>query len=165
MPVTRVSSKRKHPPSFQHYPSNRAKKLKQAWVETAKIKSKWRAEKRKAGFSHLQLTHDAEEDSSERGQKNTTGNSSSPAEALPSRQEQTEQPPTQPKRTSKDHADAQSVRELTRQAYLPSSLHTRKSGHLRPDKGEGRLRVGRKGQPDMKLRMNAMLAKIKQNYT
>ncbi|KAH6918944.1 hypothetical protein BKA70DRAFT_1248731 [Coprinopsis sp. MPI-PUGE-AT-0042] len=39
--------KRKNPPTFQHLPVQRAKKLKQAWVEKTKIKSKWKHEKRK----------------------------------------------------------------------------------------------------------------------
>ncbi|PSR74120.1 hypothetical protein PHLCEN_2v10076 [Hermanssonia centrifuga] len=45
-----AGTKRKKPPTFQHLPINRAKKLKQSWVESQKIKSKWKAEKRKEGF-------------------------------------------------------------------------------------------------------------------
>jgi hypothetical protein len=59
----------------------------------------------------------------------------------------------------------QSARQLAKQAHSLSSLHTRKSKHGRSGRGEGRSdSVGRRGQPDMKLRMNAILAKIKQNY-
>ncbi|KAG6865029.1 hypothetical protein C0991_005575 [Blastosporella zonata] len=43
--------KRKQPPSFRHLPINRAKKLKQTWVENQKIKSKWKTQKRKEGLS------------------------------------------------------------------------------------------------------------------
>ncbi|KAM5532040.1 hypothetical protein V8D89_014291 [Ganoderma adspersum] len=42
--------KRKKPPTFQHLPAQRAKKLKQSWVEVQKIKSKWKAQKRKEGL-------------------------------------------------------------------------------------------------------------------
>ncbi|KIY51000.1 hypothetical protein FISHEDRAFT_57130 [Fistulina hepatica ATCC 64428] len=51
--------KRRRPPTFQHYPSNRAKKLKRDWVINAKIKSKWKAEKRK---SHTANINTIEED-------------------------------------------------------------------------------------------------------
>ena len=80
---------------------------------------------------------------------------------------------------------AQSLRELTSKAYSPSSLHHYKSDplHRRKDavKGyhansdargtnAGRGRGGRDGksrggQPDMKLRMSAMLAKIQRDLT
>ncbi|PIL24046.1 hypothetical protein GSI_13797 [Ganoderma sinense ZZ0214-1] len=42
--------KRKKPPTFQHLPAQRAKKLKRSWVEVQKIKSKWKAQKRKEGL-------------------------------------------------------------------------------------------------------------------
>ncbi|KAF5358438.1 hypothetical protein D9756_001920 [Leucocoprinus leucothites] len=49
MPDT--GQKRKRPPTFQHFPAQRAKKLKKAWVEKAKIKSKWKAQKRREGIA------------------------------------------------------------------------------------------------------------------
>ena len=57
------------------------------------------------------------------------------------------------------------VRELTRKAYSKSSLHTYKSDPLKKYGGSAREK-GQKGsgQPDMKLRMNALLAKIKRDY-
>nr|VWO98834.1 Uncharacterized protein [Ganoderma boninense] len=53
--------KRKKPPTFQHLPAQRAKKLKRSWVEVQKIKSKWKAQKRKEGLvaSRHQLEHRA----------------------------------------------------------------------------------------------------------
>lgn len=42
--------KRKKPPTFQHLPVQRAKKLKRSWVQVQKIKSKWKAQKRKEGL-------------------------------------------------------------------------------------------------------------------
>jgi len=77
---------------------------------------------------------------------------------------------------------AQSLRELKREAYSASTLHTFKADPLKKNKhqtpgarGHGRgasagSRGGRggqpgtgRGQPNMKLRMNAMLAEIKQS--
>lgn len=88
-----------------------------------------------------------------------------------------------------------SLRDLTREAYLPSALHTGKADplHRRHDvkqrggvpsarpgsrdlrevdhgsgarggRGRGASSV-RRGQPDMKLRMSAMLEKIKRDYS
>jgi hypothetical protein len=78
---------------------------------------------------------------------------------------------------------AQSLRELKREAYSASTLHTFKADPLKKNKhqtsatrGRGRgaaagTRGGRggqqgtgRGQPNMKLRMNAMLAEIKQSF-
>ena len=58
------------------------------------------------------------------------------------------------------------LRELFRKAYSRESLHTYKSDPLHRGKGRPALHRGgtkgtRRGQPDMKLRMNALLEKIK----
>jgi hypothetical protein len=86
----------------------------------------------------------------------------------PRRAEKEKEPPAPPL----------SLRDLTREAYSRSSLHTFKSDPLnrrRGDnrgrgRGEGRGRGKgahrgemRKGQPNMKLRMDAMLEKIKRD--
>lgn len=93
---------------------------------------------------------------------------SSPAVAFPSQEKQKQTEVLPPKRAAHigDNREAgQSARQLVKQAHSPSSLHTRKSKHGRSGRDEGRPDgVGRRGQPDMKLRMNAILAKIKQNY-
>lgn len=72
-------------------------------------------------------------------------------------------------------AEPPSVRDLMKEAYSRSTLHTFKADPL---KKHGRNHSGRggrggrggrpdtgRGQPNMKLRMHAMLAKIKQDYT
>ncbi|KIL68600.1 hypothetical protein M378DRAFT_120851 [Amanita muscaria Koide BX008] len=65
--------------------------------------------------------------------------------------ERQEQPPAQPsEQTQHPVRDGPSVRELRKNAY--------RGGDTRGDFG------GRKGQPDMKLRMNALLAKIKRDH-
>lgn len=74
--------------------------------------------------------------------------------------------------------DKPSLRDLFQKAYSKSSLHTYKSDppkRRRNDqtRSRGSSRGGRggaaptrgRGQPDMKLRMNAMLEKIKRDYT
>ncbi len=78
-----------------------------------------------------------------------------------------------------------SLRELQKQAYSPATLHHYKSrplhhskGHLAPQgmrtpgssrkrdiEGGSRNLSGRRGQPDMRLRMSAMLEKIKRDYS
>ncbi|GJJ12144.1 hypothetical protein Clacol_006385 [Clathrus columnatus] len=40
-------AKRKGPPEFRHLPRDRAKKLKQQWIEKKKIKSQWKQEKKR----------------------------------------------------------------------------------------------------------------------
>jgi hypothetical protein len=78
-----------------------------------------------------------------------------------------------------------SLRELQRQAYSPAALHHHKSHPLHHSKGrmsthgakihgpsqkkviegDNRGRSHRRGQPDMRLRMSAMLEKIKRDYS
>ncbi|KAF8352317.1 hypothetical protein F5887DRAFT_24363 [Amanita rubescens] len=155
----------KRPPSFQHFPPNRAKKLKKTWVQTAKIKSKWKAEKRKAGLlPHAQLTQAADNLSGGQEEAKESDETSSLV-ASSNREEQKQHeapPPKRPVHVGDNRIAGQSARQLAKQAYSPSSLHTRKSKHGRSGRDEGR--VGRKGQPDMKLRMSAILAKIKQDH-
>ena len=68
-----------------------------------------------------------------------------------------------------------SLRELKREAYSQSTLHTCKSDPLKKrdqgkrvsgsrGRGNGFIERG-KGQPNMKLRMNVILEKIKQDFT
>ena len=64
--------------------------------------------------------------------------------------------------------DDDSLRELLRKAYSRESLHTYKSDPLHRGKGRPALHRGGtkgtgRGQPDMKLRMNALLEKIKRD--
>ena len=65
-----------------------------------------------------------------------------------------------------------SLRELAREAYSPSSLHSYKSrplGHKsrKPmiDQSTSNPRSSARGQPNMKLRMNVLLQKIQQKHS
>ena len=70
------------------------------------------------------------------------------------------------------HKTQQTLRDPARKAYSQSSLHTHKSDPLRRRKrhgvhGKGQDNAGgkeRKGQPNMKLRMDVMLEKIKRDF-
>ena len=218
--ATRI--KRKKPPTFQYYPVNRgkntktlpcsfhylnfrleiAKKLKKAWVEKTKIKSKWKAQKKKeslAASSILDLPVYDEEERDNDAEKN--GNSRTdyvrslalPTEELPHSHVHVhlsrahvhpELPvkripdvlPTKKRKISKEDsqpAEPPSLRELKREAYSQSTLHSFKSDPFKKrdqsrrgsgsrGRGKGFIERGR-GQPNMKLRMNVMLEKIKQD--
>ncbi|KAF9452272.1 hypothetical protein P691DRAFT_795236 [Macrolepiota fuliginosa MF-IS2] len=216
MPDT--TQKRKRPPTFQHYPANRAKKLKQEWVEKAKIKSKWKAQKRREGIAplHPGVTPREEQngdngsegfghsgsDSESQAQSdslsdNESSNAANDSVSVPPPRTPKPLPPKKRKlhdsdlpstlhnknnsaNTGKDggdDGDELSLRDLFQKAYSRSSLHTYKSDPLkrrRNDQTQGRgfSRGGRggaasargRGQPNMKLRMNAMLEKIKRDH-
>ncbi|KAJ3503973.1 hypothetical protein NLJ89_g8189 [Agrocybe chaxingu] len=199
-----ASTKRKKPPTFAHLPRQTAKKYKKGWVEKAKIKSKWKAQKRKEDLvskTKLKIPvydndkddireGDEDEGTSSDAAKDLQGPSPRPAAShihpsrahihphLPVKHAKSEASPEskpnkkqrKPKDESEEADQAPSVRELMREAYSRSTLHTFKSDPLRR-RGEGGGSRGRgqsmrgRGQPNMKLRMNAMLAKIKQDYT
>ncbi|KAK7054964.1 hypothetical protein VNI00_003427 [Paramarasmius palmivorus] len=82
---------------------------------------------------------------------------------------------SQPKKSAEpisadaDRKDTKSdeLRDLARKAYSRDSLHTYKSDPLsRRNKGTpANKKGGGKGQPNMKLRMNYMLEKIKRDYS
>lgn len=195
--------KRKQPPTSRRLPLKRAKKLKQTWVENQKIKSKWKAQKRKEGLSSTPQTEQsrmsAEKESgaeqsgsgSEHGDERDEEDEMSVPEEKPAPKQSILYPSrahihpeldsskTPRKRRRVDGAEAptepRSLRELTRQAYSRSSLHTFKAdlGRGAGARGRGRGRGGARGradqrgetgrgQPNMKLRMDAMLEKIKQ---
>ncbi|KIM49412.1 hypothetical protein M413DRAFT_6464 [Hebeloma cylindrosporum] len=208
-----AGTKRKKPPTFQHLPVHRAKTLKKAWVEKTKIKSKWKAQKRKEGLDSaakldLPVYDEVEENNDKADEASGEGSGTSPqpqpqaprAQAShlhPSRAHihpgipvrktvktasdaltNSEEKPRKKRKLSKAEGDEAaateppSVRDLMKEAYSRSTLHTFKADPLKrhrqnsSGRGGGRARpeVGR-GQPNMKLRMNAMLAKIKQDYT
>ncbi|OJT11148.1 hypothetical protein TRAPUB_12333 [Trametes pubescens] len=220
---------KRKPPTFQHLPLDRAKKLKQSWVETQKIKSKWKAQKRKEGLvaPRAQLQHmldapvdkagesDEEKDddaasqsssadrASKKGEEESEDSESEDeaAEELPSTSRPSTSRPTtsrpltsrplttrptipKPRRrpggAQEKPQEKPSLRELQDKAYSKESLHHHKShplkGHKAPTssrgRGGGRGGNGRGaprgrggGQPDMGLRMKAMLEKIKQDLT
>jgi hypothetical protein len=176
---------------------DRAKKLKKAWVEKNKIKSKWKAQKKKehlATSSKLDLpVYDEEEkgqDDRDDVQLAVEISGEQPRPHLhPSRAHIHPEPPfkhskaripnvasTKKQKVSREDSQAMevpSLRELKREAYSQSALHTLKSDPLKKreqgkrgggsrGRGNGFVEKGR-GQPNMKLRMNVMLEKIKQN--
>ncbi|KAG8799199.1 hypothetical protein FRC19_006595 [Serendipita sp. 401] len=97
----------------------------------------------------------------------------SPTRERMSSHKQTEKPLVNPILSEEAKAQREKVRELTRQAYSKESLHTFKSDPLRrkrsrndPTGNTNQKQFGSKGekgrgQPNMKLRMNALLEKIK----
>ncbi|CAL1704477.1 unnamed protein product [Somion occarium] len=206
--------KKRKPPTFRHLPLDRAKKLKKNWVETQKIKSQWKAQKRKEGLvtqrpvpPHMSTTvesHNSEDDKDEDNKDNesivedkeTVGSDDEASDSEESEENQSEydKPPSKPVQSSRgrgrgsrqfvgtrrnrddeEQKEQPSLRELNKQAYSRSSLHTHKSHSLRGtghygrgrggDRGQGTHARGRgRGQPDMRLRMNAMLEKIKRDF-
>ncbi|KJA27495.1 hypothetical protein HYPSUDRAFT_179588 [Hypholoma sublateritium FD-334 SS-4] len=160
-----AGKKRKNPPTFHHLPINRAVTLKKAWVEKTKIKSRWKAQKRKDGIVAAATLDTPVYGSDDRGKSprnddnivygkssNLSGSDSEEAGVA---------------------AEPLSLRELTKQAYSRDTLHTykadplkkhRKSGNGRNPARAGGAAATNHGQPNMKLRMNAMLAKIKQDF-
>jgi len=64
-----------------------------------------------------------------------------------------------------DKEKKQSLRDLFQKAYSKESLHTYKSHPLKKRRGGRQQSNLMRGQPNMKLRMNAMLEKIKQDYS
>ncbi|KAK7693399.1 hypothetical protein QCA50_002967 [Cerrena zonata] len=208
------AAKKRKPPTFRHLPLNRAKKLKKGWVDAQKIKSQWKAQKRKEGLvtqravpPHLsqegprignsssrkdpedqdEPSSSAEEDVDDHDESDTKDDSEN--ETSESEVEK-EEPPARTFHSSRGrgrgsrptvgakrkHGNEEqeeeklSLRDLEKQAYSRSSLHTYKSnaprGSSKPGRGgqRGRGTRGRgRGQPDMRLRMNAMLEKIKRD--
>jgi hypothetical protein len=163
-------------------------------VEKTKIKSKWKAQKKKedlATSSKLDLpvyNEEEREDNSDCDDVQLAVEVSGeqprphlhPSRAhihpeLPVKHSKARIPEAAPTKKPKTLEDSQAVeplslRELKRKAYSQSTLHTFKSDPLKKrDQGK---RVGGsngftergKGQPNMKLRMNVMLEKIKQDF-
>jgi len=158
--------KRKRPPTFQHYPVHRAKKLKKAWVEKTKIKSKWKAQKKKedlATSSKLDLPVYNEEEREDNSRSDwdevqlaveVLGEQPRPHlhpsrahihPELPVKHSKARIPEAAPTKKPKTLEDSQAVeppslRELKRKAYSQSTLHTFKSDPLKKrDQGK---RVG-----------------------
>ncbi|KAG2158343.1 uncharacterized protein EDB93DRAFT_1246191 [Suillus bovinus] len=179
--MTTEGTKRKKPPTFGHLPFNRAKKLKQSWVESTKIKSQWKAQKKREGVLQRKPEVSSNDDPPPAHQEN-------PGRSDPEDKDRgshsSSHPECKQQRVPNSSADDRiSLRELGKQAYSRNSLHTYKSNTKRhdtkPSRGinpqRGSTRGGRsasfgdrgheKGQPNMKYRMTAMLEKIKRDYT
>lgn len=125
-----------------------AKRLKKSWVQDRKIRGKWRAQKRREGLT-CQTSAPAEETSNHRNDLVGAGaesdaNKSSAVSLAPS-------------------PDEQSLRDLRRIAYASRPSRTQKSDSSRRG---GKATAGREtGQPNMSLRMNVVLEKIKRNFS
>ena len=203
-------TKHKKPPTFGHLPINQgwfhnfylmwlhsdprsARKLKKSWVESKKIKSQWKAQKKREGFLQRKGEEPSDVVTSPTRHKKRNGVDEAKSRAsLPLSRDQEAHPDTHPvhplnasghkqQQAQNISADGKtSLRELTRQAYSRDSLHTHKSNLKRhdtkPSRGNSqrdntgggqsassRDRGHQKGQPNMKLRMTAMLEKIKRD--
>ncbi|KAF4608351.1 hypothetical protein EYR40_000695 [Pleurotus pulmonarius] len=178
MAPVQSGAKKKRPPTFHHFPEKRAKALKKSWVETAKIKSQWKAEKRKANLHNA--SRPVQDDVEEDGDNNSEARDNLADSQDGSNQaEQTEVPHRDPQPSS-------SV-SLTKRDKI---FHSRPQAHLRkggsshssaqksdkapaPTSGNQTAKRTkqkqtfthtRHGQPNMGLRMGAMLEKIKKDF-
>ena len=199
----RVSPYKTFFPIFRVTRDEIAKKLKKAWVEKTKIKSKWKAQKKKESlgtsskllpvYDEEERDHDVEDNSSNHVQPpvlptEIPGEQPRPHlhpsrvhihPELPVKHSKARIPNvafTKEQTVSREDSQAvepPSLRELKREAYSQSALHTFRSDPLKKrdqgkrgggsrGRGNGFIEKGR-GQPNMKLRMNVMLEKIKQN--
>ncbi|KAI0277701.1 hypothetical protein BGY98DRAFT_917862 [Russula aff. rugulosa BPL654] len=166
---------KRHPPSFHHLPQARAKKLKKVWIAKQKTKSKWKTQKRREGIVTQRVPVDE-----------TLGDQHDDESQNSSADEPALTKPEQNLRGQEDSTSAgPSLRELQKQAYSPATLHHYKSRPLQHTKGRmasygtrtpessqkrgvgrgSRNTSRRGGQPDMRLRMSAMLEKIKRDYS
>ena len=170
-------------------------------MEKTKIKSKWKAQKRREDLATSSKLDLPVYDEEERDQDNSRGDCDDVQLAAEISGEQPrphlhpsrahihpellvkhskaripEAPPTKKQKNSEDSqaVEPPSLRELKREAYSQSTLHTFKSDPLKKrnqgkrvggsrGRGNGFIERG-KGQPNMKLRMNVMLEKIKQTF-
>lgn len=178
--------------------------MKKTWIENKKIKSKWKAEKRKEGLvnrpSDLPLEPNSEKEDEEAEEvEDQEGTEDSETDRLAPTSVPVPAPVSasassgralgsvHPDRKSYHAKNApaektpESLRELTRKAYSRESLHSFKADPLGRHKGRGGAtqrggRGGRgrgrgghvegvgRGQPNMKLRMDSMLEKIKRDF-
>ncbi|KAJ3533861.1 hypothetical protein NM688_g7223 [Phlebia brevispora] len=149
MATANATTTKRKPPTFQHLPIDRAKKLKRKWVEVQKIKSKWKAEKRKEGIpSTRRLTAEDEAESeaeepteiAEGQRKIPEDEDQSDADASggsATESEGSQEAESNPSQAEQDYAD-----EDARPSKLP-----RFSSSRGRNRGRGRDRRGRGGQP------------------
>ncbi|KAF7440380.1 hypothetical protein PC9H_000724 [Pleurotus ostreatus] len=185
MAPVQSGAKKKRPPTFQHFPEKRARALKKTWVETAKIKSQWKAEKRKANL--LGAARPAQDDVEEDGNDSevqddladsqVTSNQSKRdpqtfiAEAIPHRDSQPSGSMSLPKRNKSSHSHPQthprqgssshSSAQKPPKAPAPHPSNRQATGRT---KQKPTFTHTRHGQPNMGLRMGAMLEKIKKDF-
>lgn len=194
-------TKRKKPPTFGHLPFNRgelsrvssrgytqiifpAKKLKQSWVESTKIKSQWKAQKKREGVLQRKPEVPSNGDPPPAHREKSDGSDPEQSHSKDQGSHSSSHPECKQRQVPNSSADGGiSLRELGKQAYSRNSLHTYKANtgrhDIKPSRGAnpqgGTTRGGRgasfgdrghgKGQPNMKYRMTAMLEKIKRDFT
>lgn len=125
-----------------------AKRLKKSWVENHKIRSKWKAQKKREGLTNQSGTSSHLQDQAD----TDSGSNTSPS-----------RPDKPPVSSPAPSHDKQSLRDLRRLAYASKPLHTQKA--VSPHRS-GNAPVGREtGQPNMKLRMDVLLEKIKRDFS
>ncbi|OJA14834.1 hypothetical protein AZE42_00786 [Rhizopogon vesiculosus] len=138
--------KHKKPPTFGHLPVDRARKLKKSWVESKKIKSQWKAQKKREGFlqrrgeapsdgdpppAHNEKRGSIDEEKSHipQASRSPPKDQESHSDTHPSKAFERKQ-----RQASNTSADGRiSLRDLTRQAYSRDSLHTYKANPKRHD--------------------------------
>ncbi|KAF9500993.1 hypothetical protein BDN71DRAFT_962911 [Pleurotus eryngii] len=181
MAPVQSGAKKKQPPTFQHFPEKRARALKKTWVETAKIKSQWKAEKRKANL--LGPARPAQDDVEEDGNQDELadsqvasnqskrGSKTSVAEAIPHRHSQPSSSVSLPKRDQSAHSHSQthprqgsSIHSSAQKPAKAPAPHTSNKQATKRTKQKPTFTHTRHGQPNMGLRMGAMLEKIKKDF-
>lgn len=131
-----------------------AKRLKKSWVQDHKIRSKWRAQKKREGLTNQTSPPVGDASNHRRDEANVNSES----DASPNRPDK---PPTA------SH-NKQSLRDLGRIAYASMPPRTQKVDPSCPNPGRSHNDCGGKtttGQPNMKLRMNVLLEKIKRDLS
>ncbi|KAG9318726.1 hypothetical protein JVU11DRAFT_825 [Chiua virens] len=155
-----TEGKKKKPPSFHFLPKTRAKQLKKSWVEDRKIRSKWKAQKKREGLSGQPRR--PVDDASEHIRDDANANSEPEASSTPRDKSITPTPVP--------HHDRQSLRDLRRIAYTANPPRTQKSDSSHSKRDHHIDRSGKplkheNGQPNMKLRMNVLLERIKRDFS
>lgn len=138
------------------------------------MKSKWKATKRKENLESTAATATTSTTGADDDDEEWTGIPElTPALPVTSTRKETQSTPVVKPSHDPDPKDA--LRTLAQQAYSPSSLHTYKSDPLHRRRAQAKTAIvgrpaptssgrGGRGQPNMKLRMNVMLEKIKRDF-
>ncbi|KAI6150182.1 hypothetical protein EDD17DRAFT_1491840 [Pisolithus thermaeus] len=167
--MTGPERKSKKHPTFQYLPKNRAKKLKRLWVDSKKLKSQWKAQKKREGIWSKSSSQPDNYGGETAIQSCPVGLSDPLVDS--DRKVTDDILPVGEHSTEASTTNKVSLRELKRQAYSPSTLHNHKSDPRKrrgadtssPHSASKNPSRHTKGQPNMKLRMNAVLEKIKRD--
>ncbi|KAF8844525.1 hypothetical protein BDN67DRAFT_721770 [Paxillus ammoniavirescens] len=169
--MTVTERKKVKPPTFQRLPKDRAKKLKKSWIENKKVKSQWKAQKRREGLVKQPMSPN-EGNPGQESEETKSGLDSGTI------QSHLDDAPTACGRTARQKERSvvtpSNGEKSTREPKRPSSLHThtpdfsrgRNAHRTRGRRGGNLADRGReRGQPNMTLRMNVMLEKIKRDFS